>query len=300
MFNNVKSSGSVSFLTGVLVNFYRWLRYHDVCPEYDDQLKEACQVCLTINDELPKAMEFLTEMPDGFNSACSVFCGGNAEGTFRPGQNWHGADDAAWADDAEKIIKAGIAVYGTDLQYEAAFDRKSFRKTSGEDVALEVTTVEMADDTAREFYAAASEACPNISTLGKLHCRRLKNDLSRPSTDADASMDSRNTFIFLVEEAVLKHCFPGLKLEAHICDSSVGIKWIDRIRSINASTFEPLHNDFYDKNQEATLPKEWYRRQRKILENGWLDQDELTGVVDETFDEYPANDGEEENSALGW
>lgn len=35
-------------------SFYNYLRYHKVCPEYDDQLAKALEVCDKAEKELPK------------------------------------------------------------------------------------------------------------------------------------------------------------------------------------------------------------------------------------------------------
>ncbi|KAJ4217631.1 hypothetical protein NW759_008942 [Fusarium solani] len=64
-------------MTGIdtVVNFLRYILHHDVCPEYEDDVKAALQVCDTACVEWPMVRQLYTALPGNFNlAAADLFC----------------------------------------------------------------------------------------------------------------------------------------------------------------------------------------------------------------------------------
>lgn len=58
-----------------ILNFLRYIQHHDVCPEYEDNLTQAREICERARTEMPNIGKVVTAMPGDFNLACQVlFC----------------------------------------------------------------------------------------------------------------------------------------------------------------------------------------------------------------------------------
>lgn len=69
-------SPDIKLAIDTVLNFLKYVRHHDVCPEYADNLAEACKVCELANIEMPKIRATGAAMPGDFNLACRIlFCG---------------------------------------------------------------------------------------------------------------------------------------------------------------------------------------------------------------------------------
>lgn len=56
-------------------NFLNYVQHHDVCPEYEDDLKKAIDICKRAQDELDNIATAGQDFPGDFNRACRVlFC----------------------------------------------------------------------------------------------------------------------------------------------------------------------------------------------------------------------------------
>ena len=277
---------SVRFFTNVLANFYRWLMHNDVCVEYNEQLMQAIATCTRANDELVKALQLTCKVPDGFHTACSTFFGGYFDGIYQPGQPWNDGMPIGWGlEDAEGLVMAGISVYGTDEQFEAASSTSVRQIVRQEKMCLQVVRIEEPTDEAREFYEHSRLKNSKLLPLGKMHCQRLKHDLSGPLPQVNDADGTHLTF--WIEEDVLGTCFVGMKMKCEVFESNLGIKWLDRITSINASYYQILPNEFYVKIPEDAIPKEWYKRMRRIMQSGWQNKQEL---IDDTGNEPGVGD----------
>lgn len=58
-----------------ILNFLRYIQHHDVCPEYEDNLIQAREICELARTEMPNIGKIAIAMPGDFNLACQVlFC----------------------------------------------------------------------------------------------------------------------------------------------------------------------------------------------------------------------------------
>jgi len=290
----------VRFFTNVLANVYRWLMHNDVCVEYNDQLTRALATCSRANDELTKALDLTYRLPDGFSTASSTFFGGFFKDLYQPGQSWNKDDmPIGWGfEDANGLVMAGISVYGTDEQFEAASSTSARKILRRESACLQVVAVEKPTEEARSFYEHSRLKDSKLIPLGKIHCRRLKHDLSGPLQESS----DEELLTFWIEEDVLGICFIGMKMKCEVCESNLEIRWLERVISVNPSYYQVLPNEFYEKTSDEVLPKDWYKRMRRIMEYGWQTRQELdagTGVEHDTDDKGEA-DEEAESYGAEW
>jgi hypothetical protein len=261
----------VKTATNVLRNFYNYLMLHEVCPEYTPQLVAARKICDLAEEELPKLAVVDKSLPGGFNTACSTLFGGHYANLQAGTGDWVVAgDDVAWSkEDAKKVFLSGVAAYGTAVQLKAVGEilanQKPRNVVSETTLGLEVVKISFMTEQAKEVYGDARLANTNIHPMGLLRCKRWIVPHAPPMdlpADLVDSVDEEHEFV--VEEEILKYCYPGLKMEASVKELDVGIKWIDYLETSYPSFFTWLANEYIRNWKEPGPPKAWMARQ----ENG--------------------------------
>lgn len=263
--------GGIKNACQVLRSLYNYLRYHRVCPEYDDQLQEALKMCDTAERELVKVDAAGIALPGDFNTSASTLFGGSHAGLF--------TGDQIWAQDVEKEgvpcndigvrneearikFSTGVAVLGTDEQQDllGATDLNIIKKES---IGLEITAIIMPDVITKELYATQSEVVQHklghLEPLGKLMCKVwYADDCDEWDLPKDKYPDGKphkvdqRQFEFWVEENVLKECFVGMKIDAGIITLEGGITILDEVKQTHCSFYTWLPNELWMENK----PKE--------------------------------------------
>ncbi|KAK5134050.1 hypothetical protein LTR08_006940 [Meristemomyces frigidus] len=264
----------------VLRSFYNYLLLHDVCTEYDDQLRAARKICDQAEKEFAKLWVVDVSLPGAFNTACSTLYGGNYTGLYKTAGDASADDpDAAWmtvGDDiglsrkeADMIFKAGIAAHGTEAQFKRV-NNSSVDGTSGlkvvssQKIGLEVVGVVLPDSNATELYAATKSRYGYVDAMGKLVCKRWNVPYAPPS-DLPASLNfpKEQELEFLVEAEVLEYCYPGIKMEAIVKELDIGISWIDSIDAMFPSFYTFVPNEGARVWKDPGPPTAWMERQEK-------------------------------------
>ncbi|KAK4544407.1 hypothetical protein LTR36_004298 [Oleoguttula mirabilis] len=277
----------VKTATQVLRNFYNYLLYHDVCPEYADQLHAAREVCDLAEAELAKLAVVDQCLPGAFNAACSTLYQGSYAGLKRTAASAAADDDdAGWIHVGENIglsegeaiiiFKAGIAAYGTDEQYAkvatASVDgRPGLKVVSQEKLGLEVVAIVLPEGEVKEMYDAQKRSYGYVDPMGKLICKRWNVPYAPPS-DLPARLTNvaanEQTLEFLVEAEVLAHCYLGIKMEVIVKELDIGVKWIDSVDAVFPSFYTYLPNERIRKWTEPGEQKAWMGRQEENKKNG--------------------------------
>jgi hypothetical protein len=77
----------------VLISFYNYILYHDVCPEYKDDILSARTISEQARIQLKSIQNLIIQFPTPFNKACSVLFGGEWQQFFGYNSSWGGYDD---------------------------------------------------------------------------------------------------------------------------------------------------------------------------------------------------------------
>jgi len=218
----------------IIRNFFNYLLYHNVCPEYTDQIREALSTFEGIESEYVQLAEVQSIFPGDFSKACSILCGGYYANSQYQG-NWMDGDVATDpnngldAQEARWIACAGVAAFASpskDADLDLSTEIKIVK--TEEDVGLEVIAimlpVEMPEET-QEFFSKLKGTF--VPPMGKLVCKRYQFQhaapLDLPSNDAS----HHGSFEFLLDEGSLQKCYPGLKFIATVKETSAGLCFID-------------------------------------------------------------------------
>lgn len=164
--------------TNVVINFYNYLQYHRVCPEYAQNLLDARELCFTAQKELPKLANTARELPGDFNTACSTLFGGYyaIRRPFNPNAEWvNPDDDIGWSDEEAKTIwHTAIVAHCTPEQYKQfeKADEDGSLTIGGENRAgLEIVEVEFPSDTVKALYGSRGIKDTFVKPTGKMICK---------------------------------------------------------------------------------------------------------------------------------
>ncbi|CAK3876476.1 argonaute-binding 1-like [Lecanosticta acicola] len=281
--------------TNVLRNFYNYLMHHDVCPEYQDQIIKAIEVCDLAEDEFPKLAKVDAALPGTFNVACSTIHNG-AHANMRPidpTADWviEGDYTGLSDKDAEMIFFAGVTAHCSAEQIaevvSIATVKGRLETVLEEQMGLEVVGVEHTSDQAKQVYNDDRIKDTIIKSTGKLICKRWKMPNARPrdipeDTIEDLRAKRSERLEFLMEEEILQSCYPGLKFSAVVKQLSNGIKWIDSFDFTYPSFFTWIPNEDFPFPEQGA-PKAWMARQMEKQQN----ERSVVRREDEGADEMP-------------
>lgn len=247
-------------------SFYNFLRYHNVCPEYDEQLVEALKICDTAEKELPKVHAAGLALPGDFNKSASAIFGGAHAGLF--------AGDKSWVEDMKKEgiqvdqigirneearlkFAAGVAFMGSDEQV-AWLDSQHLETLEHVSVGLEVIGIQLPTENVRALYREQTKISEHkiggqLEPLGKLICETWDAedcdewDLPKDKYPGGKPLRPKTSrqYEFWVEESILEGCFVGLKIDAKVLTLEGGITILDEVHETMCSFFTFLPNELW-------------------------------------------------------
>lgn len=288
----------------MLCNFYNYLLFHNVCPEYKDQIFKAREVCAAAEKEFKTLTQANASLPGNFNIACSTLCDGHYARIrpSNPDADWVLEEDKTGLSDeqARKIFATGIIAHGSNQtlgKFQQVVKQELLPDiVSDEEMGLEVVRVEDCAGNAKAIYDDEKLKDTIVKPTGKLHCIRW--DLPhRPPKDLPAHVVAERKakigkpYEFIVEEETLKYCYPGLKLEGIVKELNLGIMCIDSIEYVYPSFFNWTLNEPYRDWKEPGPPKAWMLRQMG-KESGLGEQEDAQamGGQDDGEDEEGSDD----------
>jgi hypothetical protein len=249
----------VTECTNILRNFYNYLLYHDVCPEYRDSVLAARKICDLADEELMETYNVLKALPGKFNKACSKLFNGSQAGAEDEDQSWMPEEIKKFTtstmskEEAKKIFIHGLAQLGEDddfLDDDETIQRRHFeQEIIGYEprVGLEVHEIVPAEPDFIAFHKS-KVGLGKGQALGKLICKPWNmpsfDHYDRPQETTDErAWRAGDTYDFWVEQYVLDECFLGMKLDVDVATLSSGLLFIDKIYDVRCSFYTLLDND---------------------------------------------------------
>lgn len=244
----------VKLATVTIRNFLSYLLYHDVCPEYKENIDMARTSCDIAGKELWNNQQFTTQGPGDFNKACSTLFGGAFFDMSPEDNQWENEKDASvrmTPEIAQKVTKFALAGAGSDTQavrFKKLATDDDLRAMQVEDIdGFEVTAVIPPDPGVLEFYRVyAPDLQPVGRMLGKPYRDPAKPELDlspeeRLQWERDGAPDAE--FEFYLEEGLLKLCYPGMKVMTSVFELNCGVHFFDDVNTAYSSIYTVLAND---------------------------------------------------------
>ncbi|KAI9763147.1 MAG: hypothetical protein M1835_007920 [Candelina submexicana] len=241
----------------IIRNFLNYLIYHNVCPEYNEQIYAARHVCDRADKELFAVKEASSRLPGPFNAACSTLFGGYYKHLY--------SGDQEWAEElgeicgsigmsnklATRIVQAGFGAYGS-MKLCVAANAKKLELIASTPLGFEITEVIYADNDTRKYY---QEDVPKtfsraFQVLGKIKAKPWVNPDEPEDDRSDDGEGSGGVigqlgyeFELWIEEDLLEYCFVGMKIEAEVKQLNHGVLYFDSVSAVRPSFFQPIAND---------------------------------------------------------
>ena len=260
---------------GVIRNFFNYLLYHDVCPDYKDQIYAARDLCDKAEKELWNLSLCKPMLPGDFNKACSEIFGGMYQGMWSENQEWMQGTDLDYAigmspHHARKVFKYALAANADDdthATYQKQLKERSIKIVGvNENTGFEVTEIILANQETLDFYA--QPACAELRPTGKMKAKSwiiptaADEDLTEEEEAAIAAKVPEPKFYeFWVEDEILSKCIVGMKFEGTITELSFGVAYFDTLDGVRCSFYQCLPNELVTEWREPE--KEWLPMKKK-------------------------------------
>lgn len=247
--------------THTIKNFLNYILYHDVCPEYKDNILAARSVCDTATIELWKAHQYSAWAPGNFNMACSTLFGGSYFDSYTDDQEWSATLDSTSImplTTARKVVKFAIAGAGDFEQAVNFRDLANANELEAKCVhedGFEVTAILPPSPEIKTFY---NDQASDLKPVGKLRAIAWRDpslpdfDLppgEKPTYSLNGGGDGAQKgpvaqeFEFFVEASVLKFCFVGMKVDTCVWELNCGIHYFDKVLTAYCSFYTVLPNE---------------------------------------------------------
>ncbi|PHH70602.1 hypothetical protein CDD80_5892 [Ophiocordyceps camponoti-rufipedis] len=204
----------------VVENFLRYVRQHDVCPEYDHDVDRALALCADVRREWILLEKARASFPGPFHEAATQL--------FSP------SGKSAWDCPSVSLLKG--------LDYEAVFftvcallgETKTLAAAKGGNTVtrvfnctVEVVSVQLPDaDLAERFRSLAIDHVQHHPTpVGKAFFKPAT--IEEGWLDAAVDLPGRDTVAWLYfEQTILSNLKPGMKMALTIAELKTGIQFV--------------------------------------------------------------------------
>jgi hypothetical protein len=224
--------------------------YHNVAPEYYENIKDAMEICERGEKELMLCAHVSNCLPGNFNKACSTIFGGVFEGIYSgPEITWvqnESLEETGFSEfEAKEIVLVALSKRGADKQQKIGLNRKVIQRNF---MSLEVTDV-IIPERERNVVEDEDKDLPqnkhfrDMHTLGLL---KLKPWIPEDPLDNTAPVipdNEQGKLEVWLEKSILQYCFVGMHLETRVHTFEDGLVFIDSV-IVRAIPFLPSHHFF--------------------------------------------------------
>ena len=271
---DVSSPTVVHFHVNIVRNFLNYILYHNVCPEYKEQVCAARHVCDLAEKELPQTCAASGLLPGDFNIACSTLYGGYYQGMYSGDEEWAkelGVKVGLSDEQAAKVMQAAVSIHGTAEEGELVKEKKkNVHVGPSRDVSFEVIEIVFTDERERALYQIFNDE--SIKAVGKLRVKRWTNPyavaedvtddeddpISPPEEnhrDRSKAMptrdDGEDEMEFWIEDDILRSCFIGMKLEGAVRPFVIRSASSDKINHEDTTLSAVANNDDDDDDDNS-------------------------------------------------
>lgn len=217
---------------GVVENFLRYVLHHDVCPEYDADVKKALKVCEDAREEIPMLLRFQAALPGQFNLAAAKMFGVHGE------HDWSFHGFAETGSDPKLNIIASLALMEEPEMF-ARISQGDHRVVRQFECTVEVTEIQRPDaEILRRFESfelinADGTPTPALSPIGKAKFK--------PAVIEDAWEDPVTTpkcrLTLFLDDDILANMKLGMKISLTVCELDFGLRFVKTVHEVVPTYF---------------------------------------------------------------
>lgn len=247
------NSPELRLAADTILNFLKYLRHHDVCPEYTENINQAMEICTQALLELPKIGEAGRVIPGDYNLACRVlFCSTGVPldpGDFNPGfelyedrKTYERADGSTvkypealdpWMTlptnfDPQLVFRSTIALQEPEHIARINDPSDPLRVINAFEEAYEISEIVFTEQQLVDMYSGISGADDTIRTIEPvghivLVPTIIEDGWDNHPTHAEGRADNSGQPISLyMDHSVLGHLNVGMKMRVTVCELNLG------------------------------------------------------------------------------
>ncbi|KAJ5496865.1 Argonaute complex subunit Arb1 [Penicillium fimorum] len=254
---NPDTEEEIKVCTDTMKNFFSYLLYHDVCPEYKEDIEEARKTCDRAAKELWMNQQLVHHSgPGDFNRGCSMLFGGYYFEDVDDPDAWtnvrHADQKAFTTEIARKVVKYAIAITGNDRtarKFKILADMDLIEANQVQDIdGFEVISVEAPTEETIAYY---KELGSDLIPVGKVRAKEFRDPARGPfdlapweKVDWDAGFAPAYEFEFLLETDFFVNLLPGIKIITTVYETNFGQYYFDEILSVLPTFYKFMYNDW--------------------------------------------------------
>lgn len=211
----------------VVANFLRYVLQHDVCPEYEADVKRALQLCSDAKEEWPAVNALLASLPGAFNLA--------ATDLFSPPVPGDWACPAhPRPDDLEpKTVFYGVCAFLGEDEALASAQRRGPKAVDEYECTMQVVDVQRpsADLAAQFKRLRVGGSTFKLEPVGKAQLRPAMIEDGWVTPARPVPVGEQGLWLFF-EDSILANLRPGMKMALVVVELDVGISFVKAIRNL--------------------------------------------------------------------
>lgn len=243
-----------------ILNFLKYIRHHDVCPEYSNDVNEAIRICEASMTELPQIAAAAAALPGDFHLACRIlFCSSGksigGKGVTDDGLVMYEDKGLSTRDEIietpgscsttfmapagfhpELVFKTTIALQDPNQIPRLIDAAKPIYVVSVFEEAYEVDEIVFAEEDMVRAYEGVTEQGSSFRAIGPVGFVALLPTSIEDGWDnrpcRDAVGDSSKASLLLMDHEVLTQLRRGMKLRLTICELDIGVRFIREVREV--------------------------------------------------------------------
>ncbi|EWC43390.1 hypothetical protein DRE_07706 [Drechslerella stenobrocha 248] len=226
----IKTPENIEMSVNLIRNFLNFILYHNVCPEFADNLKQSLKSCDLAAEELPICSVLSDKFPGNFNKACSTLFGGYWS-LIIP-QEWDDAD----AKDPKKpepgfTREQAQEIYDAIIGEIPGVDREKPGKEVHRDYAsLEVTSIWL-------------PPTGSPLKLGKINCVPWTPEGSTPIESRWESGGLAGELTLWCEKTVTQYAYPKMHMCCTVHELDNGLLYFDEMTGVMCSKFLEIRDE---------------------------------------------------------
>ncbi|UKZ72151.1 uncharacterized protein TrAtP1_013089 [Trichoderma atroviride] len=233
-------SGPLEEAIDVVENFLRYILHHEVCPEYEEDVKGAMKICQAAREEWPMLNALQTALPGLFNLAATEL--------------FSTPDASDWAFhlfkvhdgfEAKPVFYSCIAMLEDTTPFEYLSEHRATLREQYECTVEVATVTPPSEGTIQRFnclQVMTKEGTQNLplAPIGTVTLRHAVIEDGWVHPDTPHPLATKDIELYF-EQNILENFRPGMKMTLEIGEIGGGIAFVKSIRNIVPSfyTFLP-------------------------------------------------------------
>ncbi|KAK6335450.1 hypothetical protein TWF696_002226 [Orbilia brochopaga] len=221
----LKKPEDIEMSVNLIRNFLNFILYHNVCPEFTDNIKLAIKTCELAGDELPICAVLSDKLPGSFNKACSTLFGGY----------WSLIIPQPWAPGEEKEnsnLEPGLTREEAQKIYESLVHELPHVDAT---VPLDKVTEIAKEWAALEVTGTWLPEPGSPLKLGKIICKPWTQEDTKPIVSRWDNVEGGVSL--WCEKTVAQYAYVGMHLCCAVHELTNGLVYFDEISGVMCSQY---------------------------------------------------------------